>query len=303
MQTILITGGTGLVGGHLIPKLTSKGYKIHVLSRSKQDSKEEHVSFFKWNIKEQFIEDGALDNVDYIIHLAGAGIADSKWTDNRKEILIDSRVDSLQLIYDEIKKSGNKPAKLISTSGIGYYGAYTTDKIFEETDKPGEDFVSEICVKWEQAASQFLTLGMNVVIPRVAVVLADNGGALDRMKTPTKFNIGSPLGSGEQYMPWIHMDDVCRFYIEAIENEKINGVYNLSADEHVTNKVFSKTLASTMGKAHFFPNVPAFMLKLLFGEMANIILKGSRVSNEKLNETGFDFKFRELKKALADVIN
>lgn len=303
METILITGGTGIVGTNLIPRALAKGYRVKVLSRSKQTSTQPNLSYYQWDINKQFIQEGALDEVTVIIHLAGAGIADSKWTDKRKKVLIDSRVDSLNLIFEQLKAKSKKPKKLISTSGIGYYGAYTTDKIYAETDKPGNDFIAEICVKWEAAASQFLTLGMAVAIPRVGVVLSPKGGALERMKTPTKFNIGSPIGSGEQYMPWMHLNDVCEFYIQAIENNQLNGVYNAVADEHITNKMFSKTLANVMGKAHFFPKVPAFVLKALFGEMAAIILKGSRVSNAKLKQAGFTFKFNNLDDALRDVIN
>ncbi len=303
MSKILITGGTGLIGTALIPKLIEKGHHINVLSRSKKESDNKHVSYFTWDIKNQTIEEEALNGVDYIIHLAGAGIADSNWTTSRKKELINSRVDSLRLLYNAIEKLDHKPKKLLSTSGIGYYGAITTDKTFKEEDDPAKDFVAEICIKWEEAASEFLALGINVFIPRVGVVLSPEGGALERMKKPTKYNFGAALGSGKQYMPWIHLDDICELYIFAIENEKVAGVYNAVADEHVTNKSFSALLAKVMNKSFFLPNVPRFMLNMMFGEMANIILEGSRVSNDKIKATGFNFRFNNIKKALEDVVN
>lgn len=302
MKTILITGGTGLVGSHLIPKLLDKGYFVKVLSRSEKESKTKNLTYHKWDIKGNYIDEEALNEIDFIIHLAGAGIADKKWTDERKKILIDSRVDSLALLFSKLKNKDKKPSKLISTSGIGYYGAVTNETIYTETHSPEKDFISDICIKWEEAASKFLTLGINVFIPRVGVVLTKKGGALEKMKTPTKFNFGSPLGSGKQYMPWIHIDDLCEIYIKAIEDDSFAGIYNAVATQHANNKEFSKQLANSMGKAFFAPNVPRFMLKLLFGEMANVILEGSRASNEKLLNTGFKFKFPKLKEALDDVV-
>lgn len=299
---ILITGGTGLVGSYLIPKLIEKGHQVNILSRSTHQDKNPNINYYQWDIKKGEIDSDSLKGVDTIIHLAGAGIADKKWTPERKKTLIDSRVKSLELIYSAIVHSKSKPKKLISTSGIGYYGAITTDNIFTENDKPGDDFVAEICIKWEDAALKFKNIGLDVFIPRVAVVLTEKGGALERMKTPTKFNIGSPLGSGKQWMPWIHIEDLCNIYEKAIEDESLTGIYNASSSQHIQNKNFSKTLANTLGKAHFMPNVPSFVLKLLFGEMANIILEGSRVSNEKIIQTGFDFKYQKLDKALEDLL-
>ncbi len=302
-ETILITGGTGLVGSNLIPKLVDKGYDVRILSRSKKKSDKKNISYYTWNIKEQTIENGALVGVDYIIHLAGAGIADKKWTYERKKLIISSRVASLNLLYKEVEKITAKPKKIISASGIGYYGAVTKDKIFEESDASGTDFVADVCVKWEDGAKQFESLNISYFVPRIGVVLSDKGGALDRIKIPTKLNVGAPLGSGKQYMPWIHIDDLASVLMYAIENEQITGVYNAVGDEHVTNKVFSKKLAKVMGKAFFMPHVPAFMLKLVFGEMANIILEGSRVSNSQLKNEGFSFKYNTLEKALNNLFN
>jgi uncharacterized protein (TIGR01777 family) len=301
MKTILITGGTGLVGSHLIPKLLNKGFTVKVLSRSEQKSDTDNLTYHKWDIKNNFIDKEALKNTDFIIHLAGAGIADSKWTASRKKVLINSRVDSLNLLYSTLKKSTLKPAKLISTSGVGYYGAVTNEVIYKETDKAEKDFISQICIEWEAAANKFSALDIPVLIPRVGVVLSEKGGALEKMKTPAKFNFGSPLGTGKQYMPWIHIEDLCNIYLKGIEDESFVGTYNAVADEHINNKGFSKQLAKSMGKAFFAPNVPSFMLKLLFGEMSKIILEGSRVSNMNLLKSGFKFKFPKIEEALNDL--
>lgn len=300
-KTVLITGGTGLVGSKLIPQLLERNFSVRVLSRSKQTTNEPNLSYFTWDIQKQTIEKGALEGVDTIIHLAGAGIADKKWTESRKKTIIDSRVESLRLLYNETAKSPSKPSKIISASGIGYYGAVTKEHVFKEEDSSGSDFVSEVCIKWENEAKQFTQLGMAYFIPRIAVVLSDKGGALDRIKAPTKFHLGAPLGHGNQYMPWIHIEDLVSIILFALENENITGIYNAVADEHVTNKQFSKQLAKALDKAFFLPNVPSFVLKVVFGEMANIILEGSRVSNAKIKGEGFQFKFNQLNEAFNDL--
>lgn len=297
---ILITGGTGLIGSHLIPTLLNKGMSVNVLSRTVYKSDTKNLNYFKWDIEKKEIDSKSLEGVDCIIHLAGAGIAEKKWSDDRKKILIDSRVKSLDLIYSALQNKKIKPKKLISTSGIGYYGAKTTDQIFIEKDKPGSDFISLICQEWEKAALNFQKIGMEVFIPRVGVVLTKKGGALERMKGPTKFNVGSPLGSGKQWMPWVHVEDLVNTYLYAIE-KNLTGIFNVVSKEHVNNKIFSKTLAKVLNKAHFMPNVPSFILRGIFGEMAVIILEGSRVSNEKLIMKGFKFKFTNIETALNDL--
>jgi uncharacterized protein len=291
MSKILITGGTGLVGTRLAELLLDKKHEVAILTRNPKEKNE-----FKWDISKEYIDKKAFENVDYIIHLAGAGIADERWTDNRKKIIINSRVDSANLIYNNIKKLKINLKGFISASGIGFYGASTTETIFKENDKAGNDFLGDVCVKWENAAHQFKNLNIPVSIFRTGVVLSDNGGALDKMITP----IISPLGSGKQYMPWIHIDDLCEMYIDAL-NEGFEGIYNAVAPEHHNSKSFSKILAKKVGKPFIGINVPSFMLKLLFGDMSIILLEGSRISAKKIEKQNFTFRFPKLSNALDDL--
>lgn len=288
MATILITGGTGLVGTKLTKLLVKKNHEVRILSRNPSKKNE-----YKWDISKDFIDEKALENLDFIIHLAGAGIADKRWTDNRKKIIVDSRVETANLIFNKIKEQKIALKGFISASGSNFYGTKTTDKIYEETDNAGNDFLGEVCVKWEAAAQQFSTLNIPVTILRTGIVLAKKGGALEKMKTP----IVSPLGSGNQYMSWIHIDDLCEMYSYSIENN-LTEIYNAVAPEHHTSKTFSKALAKSINRPFLPFGVPAFILKLVFGKMAIILLKGSRISSKKIEKNGFSFRFSTLNKAL-----
>ena len=299
MATILITGGTGLIGKHLCNLLTKKGHKVNILSRSKSHN----PSIFQWDIKNNFIEEEAIKKADYIIHLAGAGIADKRWTTERKQILINSRVTSANLLFNKVKELNPTLKGFISASGVGFYGATTSTEIFNETDLPGQDFLSEICKKWENASLQFNKLNIRTVILRTGVVLTKKGGALEKMTQPIKFGLGAALGSGKQYMPWIHIDDLCAMYLSTIENIEISGIYNAVAPEHCTNKTFSKTIATVLKKPFFLPNIPAFLLKIGLGELSCILLEGSKVSSIKIVKTGFKFEFPTLNTALNNLFN
>lgn len=288
MANIIITGGTGLVGTKLTELLLQNKHEVVILSRNPQNEYE-----FKWDISKGFIDKNALKNIDYIIHLAGAGIADKRWTDERKKIIIDSRVKTVNLLYEKVKEQNIQLKGFISASGIGYYGAVTSDHIFTETDLVGNDFLGEVCQKWEDAAHQFETLNVPVTILRTGVVLSKNGGALEKMKTP----IVTPLGSGKQYMPWIHIDDLCRMYVYAIETNT-SGIFNAVAPNHQTSASFSKALAKNIKRPYIGLGVPEFILKMLFGNMANILLKGSRVSAKKIEKNGYSFRFKTLQEAL-----
>ena len=288
MSKILITGGTGLVGTRLTQMLVDRNHDVVILSRNPKNKNE-----FKWDVSKNYVNTEAFKNVDYIIHLAGAGIADERWNAERKKIILDSRVKTANLIFNAIKENSISIKGFISASGIGYYGAVTTTTIFKETDTVGNDFLGDVCKKWEDAAHQFSTESIPVTILRTGIVLAKKGGALDKMKTP----IISPLGSGKQYLAWIHIDDLCQMYIQSIEADLI-GIYNAVAPQHQTSITFSKTLADSIKKPYLGIGVPGFMLKLLFGELAVILLEGSRISTKKIEKNGFSFRFKTLKKAL-----
>jgi hypothetical protein len=298
MASILVTGGTGLIGKHLCDLLLKKGHKVFILSRNSSNKS----NIFKWDIENNYIDENAIKNTDYIIHLAGAGIADKRWTAKRKKLLIDSRVSSANLLYTKVKALNPNLKGFIAASGIGFYGAITTNKIFTENDSAGNDFLSTICIHWENASLQFNTLNIRTVILRTGVVLTKKGGALEKIVKPIKFGFGAALGTGKQYMPWIHIDDLCEMYIQAIENPKLTGIYNAVAPEYCTNKILTKEIAKVLNKPLFLPNIPALILKIILGKLSNILLEGSRVSSNKIVETGFEFKFPTLKNALKNLL-
>jgi uncharacterized protein (TIGR01777 family) len=299
MENVIITGGTGLIGRHLCKKLKEKGYNVALLSR--KSIPESDIPVYYWNPQKNEIDQEAIKSADYIIHLAGAGIGDKRWTKKRRQLITDSRIKTGELLYNKVHETGIKLKAYISASGIGYYGAITSDKIFTETDQPSKDFLGEICRQWEQGADRFEESGIRTVKIRTGIVLTKKGGALARMITPVRMGIGSALGNGKQYQPWIHIDDICNIYIKAIEDKSLKGAYNAVAPEYVTNREFMRTLAKVLEKPFFFPAVPSFAMKILFGKMSGILLNGSRVSADKIILAGYNFVFPDLENALKNL--
>jgi uncharacterized protein (TIGR01777 family) len=300
MKNVLITGGTGLIGKHLTNRLRESGYDVSLLSR--KPSKGNGLKVYKWDPEAGTIDPEAISNADFIIHLAGAGLGDSRWTEKRKKEIPDSRIKSAGLIFAKLKESGKRPEAFVSASGTGYYGSVTSERILAETDDPGKDFTGEVCSRWEDAAGDIESLGIRTVILRTGIVLSDNGGALMRMALPAKFGIGSPLGSGRQYVPWIHIDDICGIYIKAINDRSMTGVYNAAAPEHVSNSQFMRTVSEVMGRPFFFPAIPSFLFRILYGEMSSILLQGTRVSSEKIISSGYSFRYPDLRTALISLL-
>lgn len=296
---VLITGGTGLIGRELSKKLLQKGYEVAVLSRSKK--KDADIKTCEWDPANNKIEEGAIETADYIIHLAGANLSDKRWTEKRKQIIVDSRVETAELLFNKVREAKSNPKAFISASAINYYGTVTSDRIFIENDPPAGDFLGETCRKWELSAHRFKDQGIRTVIVRTGVVLSDKGGAMEKIKIPVKAGVGAPIGSGRQYMPWIHLDDICNIYIKAIEDSSMQGAYNAVAPDIPSNKEFMRTLARTYKKPFLAPRVPAFVMKILFGEMSSVLLEGSRASSEKIMAAGFKFQFPEMETALADI--
>lgn len=295
MMTVLISGATGLVGKKLTQELNSKGYNVRILSRKKS---EDH---FYWNLRENFIDPKAFENLDAIIHLAGAPIS-GKWTKEYKKELYYSRIKTAELLFDNSKKHAPNLKTFITSSGTNYYGTFTSDKIFTENDRNGNDFLGELCRDWEAAAVKFEELNTRVVAVRTAAVLSENGGMLEKLLPLAKSNLASPLGSGKQIMPWIHIDDLVGIYIHTLENENLKGAFNAVSPEIVNNKSFTKSIAQSLKKSMILPNVPAFMLKLMLGEMSSIALEGSAISAEKIQNAGFKFQFPDLNSALKNLI-
>ena len=296
MNTILISGGTGLIGRRLSYLLKAKGYKIHLLSR--ECNPKNLFPTFLWNINQYTIDDSAFNGVSHIIHLTGAGVANKRWTNKRKNEILDSRVASTNLLYDTVKRLEVPLKSFVAASATGYYGSTTTNKIFKETNRPGNNFLSKVCELWEKAINQFEHLKIRTVILRTGIVLSNEGGALKKMTTP----VITSIGNGKQFMPWIHIDDLCELYIKGIEDNKFQGVYNAVSTEHITNFSFSKVLSKIVKKPFIPFMAPKVLLKIALGEMSSIILNGNRVSAEKIKQAGFKFKFEDLKKALKNLL-
>ncbi|WP_336687443.1 TIGR01777 family oxidoreductase [Chryseobacterium bernardetii] len=298
-EVVLITGASGLIAKELAKKIENE-FEVRFLTRKKRQ-----VNEYEWNITKGTIDESAFENISHIIHLAGANISEKRWTAERKKELISSRVDSAALLRNTLRKKEIKLKSFISASGINFYGTITTEKIYSETDPPGHDFLGEVVVLWERAADHFKeqNLAERVVKIRTAVVLSEKDGALKKMLPPIKYGIGSALGSGKQYMPWIHIEDICSIYEFALKNTSFHGAYNAVSPQHTTNSELTQKIAEVLKKPLFMPNVPAFVLKILFGELANAILEGSRASSQKLQNAGFQFKFPDLYEALNSLLN
>lgn len=297
-KKILIGGGSGLVGSRLTDLLKNEGHQPSHLSRSKQSKGQ--VDSVHWNIKDQKLEARDLEGYDVVINLTGAGIADEAWTAKRKKVLRDSRVNSNLLLRDTLKELSVKPALFISASAIGYYGMKVTNHLFKESDPPGDDFLAKTCIEWESSADEVGNLGIPTAKVRIGLVLSDEGGALPQIERPIRWGVGAPLGSGEQAMPWIHIDDLCRIFIHIIDNQ-LEGVYNGVAPNVVNNKTFTMELAEVLNRKILLPKVPAFAIKLLMSERAVLVLGGSPISSAKIEKSGFEFEFNRLKNALNDL--
>ena len=300
-KNVLISGGSGFVGNHLTQLLLSKGYTVSILSRSERQNKKD-IFYYKWDVAKQFIEEEAVLKADYIIHLAGENIAEKRWTAKRKAAIIDSREKSAQLLYMVLKKHYKKLDAFISASAVGYYGAVNGQEICKEEDAPANDFLGYACQKWEDSIDFIENLNIRTVKVRTGLVMGENDGFLKKLVPLFKYRLGSALGSGKQYMPWIHIDDLCGIYLQAIVNSEMSGPYNAAVNDDTTNSIFSKTLARIFGYSIWLPNVPEFILKMTLGEMSKIVLTGRRVSSDKIEQTGFKFKFTDLEEALKDCV-
>lgn len=296
-EIILITGAGGMVAQKLALLLQPK-YDIRFLTRTPARNNE-----FQWDIAAGTIDENALSDVTHIIHLAGANISERKWTEQRKQEIILSRTNSARLILETLRRKDHKIKSFISASAVGFYDQHLTSAAIE-TDAKGTDFLSDVVFQWENAADRFLTEGVaeRVVKLRSGVVLSPESGALKKMQFPVKLGIGSALGTGKQFIPWIHIDDLCAIYTEAITNPAIKGTYNAVAPEFCTNEQFIRTLAKTLQKPFFFPRIPAFLIRLLLGEAACIVLEGRKISADKIQREGFSFKYSNLSAAFDDLL-
>ncbi len=313
MAKILITGGTGLIGKALSNTLLEKGYQVTILSRSPSVAARDpdisegsvpRIQFAHWNIEQQTIDRIAIQQADFIIHLAGAGIADKRWSENRKKEIRSSRIRSSELLVKSLQEIPNSVRAVVSASAIGWYGAGDASPSgFIESDPSAKDFLGETCRSWEESIEPVTALNIRLVKIRTGIVLSLDGGALPEFKKPIKLGIAAILGNGKQVISWIHIDDLCRIYLEAIRNENWKGAYNAVAPQSVNNKTITIELARKLKGKFFIPlYIPPFVLKLFLGEMSIEVLKSTKVSAEKLHEAGFQFIFPGLDAALDDLV-
>lgn len=307
MSTILITGGTGLIGSALTNLLTDKGHKTIILTRTKKPEVNGSVSYAFWDIKAQTIDEKAISSSDYIINLAGAGVGDKRWTSDRKEEIVESRKQGGALLVKALEQVPNKVKAVVSASAIGWYGKDENrppkKKAFTEEMHADKEFLGETCRQWEESIAPVQQGGKRLVKLRIGIVLSNDGGALPEFKKPVKFGIAGVLGSGKQIVSWIHIDDVCRMFTYAIENESMQGVYNAVAPTPVSNKELTMLLAQKMkGKFFVHMHVPAFVLKTMLGEMSLEVLKSATVSSEKIRTAGFSFLYPSIESAFKNLI-
>lgn len=298
-KNILITGASGLVGTRLTELLLQKQYQVSHLGRSR---KEEKISSFQWNVSTGVMDEGAFKNVDTIIHLAGAGVADKRWTEARKKEILESRTKSTALLFEKLKSKTHAIKTVVSASAIGYYGFGESDEILTEQNLPGSDFLAQVTKQWEEEVDKISNFGIRTVKLRIGIVLSDRGGALAQMAAPVKWGVGASLGSGKQWVSWIHLDDLCKMFIKAIEDESLSGAYNATGTGYCTNQELTKAIAAALSKPLWLPPVPGFVLKIMLGEMAEMVLSGSKVSSQKIQLTGFVHQFKNLDEAVADLL-
>jgi uncharacterized protein (TIGR01777 family) len=294
----LISGGSGLVGKVITNKILAQNEQVNWLTSSKKQQK--NVSCFGWNIDTNEIDSNCFTDVDAIIHLAGAGVAEENWTEKRKKELIDSRIKSTQLLFDSIKNLTNKPKVIISASAIGIY-KNQNDLLLNEESEQGTDFLATLTKDWENAVDQFESIGIRVVKLRIGIVLSAEGGYLQKVAAPAKFGFASALGNGKMITSWIHVNDLANLFLFAAKTENIDGVYNAVAPNPVTNYEITKQIAKALHRPFFMPNVPAFALKLIFGEMAAVILMSQNISAQKTINAGFKFEFETVNEALKNI--
>lgn len=299
VKKVLIAGGTGLIGSRLTELLTQKDFEVSHLGRRQRSGP---VPSFVWNVEKGMIDPTALTRVDAIINLAGAGVADMRWTAARKREILDSRTQSTALLDRELKKGGHRITTFISASGIGYYGLTTGNAWVSEESPPGNDFLAQVVCRWENEAERIQSSGVRVVIMRTGIVLSEKGGALKSIAAPVKFGFGAALGDGKQYLSWIHIDDVCAMFIKALEDESIRGTFNAVGLQPVTNQELTSVIARILKRPLWLPAVPGFALKLFLGEMASMVIYGAKVSAGKIERTGFKFQYTEIGDALKNLL-
>jgi uncharacterized protein len=298
-KTVLLTGASGLIGSALTDLLLDRGYRVKHLGRTKKTGQAES---FVWDVPRGLLEEGALEAAETIIHLAGESLADKPWTAKRKKEILESRTHSTALLFNKLSSEKHLVKTFISASAIGYYGFGMGDEVFTEESEPGQDFLAQVVKQWEDEVDRFSQLNIRTVKIRTGIVLSDKGGALAELVRPVRWGVGAALGSGRQQMSWIHLHDLCRLFLFALENEQLQGAYNGVGPGWATNRDVTKAIARALKKPLWLPPIPAVVLKMVLGEMADLVLQGSKVSSQKIQHAGFTFEFSQLDAALNDLL-
>ncbi|HEY0897927.1 MAG TPA: TIGR01777 family oxidoreductase [Sphingobacteriaceae bacterium] len=299
--TILITGGSGMIGKALTELLLEKGYSVNHLSQNPRESQLAGLKIFGWNVQEGTVDPACLNNVSAVIHLAGENISKKPWTRKRRDEIVSSRTKSIELIYQLLHKEPQHNVQtVISASASGYYGDRAEEVLTEESG-PGEGFLSETTVAWESAVQQSEDLSLRIVCLRTGVVLDRSNGALPQLEKPIKAGFAAPLGSGKQWVPWIHIKDLARMYLFALETEHLKGAFNACAPQQITNEELTAAIRKHQGRSIPMPNVPAFLLRVVMGQMSEIVLASTRMSSYRIETSGFTFEFPTIQTALDDL--
>jgi uncharacterized protein len=298
MPTTLLAGGSGLIGKRLSEILRAQGHSVRLLTRTPRGEGQ-----FAWNPAAGTLDEAALEGVDFVVNLAGAGIADRRWTAARKRELVQSRVQSAEVLRRAFEREAKRPRAYVSASAIGFYGNSGEDLMLETSAPADQSFMVECCQKWEQAADAVAALGIRTVKLRIGVVLATEGGALAEFVKPLRFGLGTYFADGQAWYSWIHRDDVCRAFVWALENESVEGIFNAVAPQPVRNRDLVQATARAMRQPVLMLPAPAFALRLMLGEMSAVVLNSNRVSAEKIERAGFQFDFPTLEGALGEIFD
>lgn len=300
-MNVLIAGATGLIGRQLTSYCLDEGITVHYLTTRKEkiENKENYKGFY-WDPSNNVIDKNALNEVTVIINLAGATIA-KRWTESYKKTILNSRVESAEILYDALASGDHMVTQYISASGVSIYPNHKTKLYQEDETETGDNFLADVVVAWERAADRFSKLGLRVAKLRTGVVFAKEEGAFPKIKDPIQKGLGAPLGSGDQWLSWIHINDIASMYLHVLRNG-LEGVYNAVSPNPVTNKNLTFKIASILNKNIWLPNVPGFMLKLILGEMAVLVLEGQLVSCKKIERTGFQFMFVNVNYAIRKLL-
>ncbi|MFA6060202.1 MAG: TIGR01777 family oxidoreductase [Taibaiella sp.] len=306
MPTVLITGSTGTIGKRLNELLIQKGYDVIILTRhiSKAQTNGSKTGYARWEIDKGEIDNEAVKKSDYIINLAGAGVADKRWTDDRKREILESRTKTCALLVKALKEIPNHVKAVISASASGYYGAdnlLSLNDGFTEDDRPSKDFLGDVCRQWEESIEPVIELGKRLVILRTGIVLSKKGGVYTEFEKPLNFGVATILGNGKQIVSWIHEDDICNMYIHAIETESMSGPYNAVAPHPISNKELVLAIAKARHRFYIPVHVPTFALRLRLGEMSIEVLKSANLSPAKIQNEGYTFLYPEIKDAVNDL--